>query len=164
MRKQSQNEGETLRTRQINLTLSDFEVKALFREASSRGTTIEDIIEGFVGDLVGGYHYHGSDESRLASEYLDRVIYSFDDDESFLQWLLNYGNLEDVAQSLEIIENEDGEDEDSRDEIEYQKQEIEESFEDYLSYIGEERASEVDKKKELQRVKSFVQSWRSLSE
>lgn len=162
MRKRSQNEGETLKTRQINLTLSDFEVKALFREASSRGTTVEDILEGFIGDLVGGYHYHGSDESRLASEYLERVIYSFNDDESFLQWLLNYGDLEDVAQRLEIIE--DGEDEDSRDEARYQRQQVEESFEDYLSYIGEERASEVDQEKELQRVKSFIQSWKSLSE
>lgn len=162
MRIHPQKEKETLKSRQINLTLSDFEVDSLCREASSRGTTVEEILEDFVGNLVGGYHYRGSDEGRLASEYLDRVIYSFDDDETFLQWLSNYGNLEDVALSFEAIEDETGEDEDSQDEIEYQNQKIEESFEEYLSHIGEERANNTNREEELQRVKDFVQSRRSL--
>lgn len=161
MRIHPQNEKETLKSRQINLTLSDFEVDSLCREASSRGTTVEEILEDFVGNLVGGYHYRGSDEGRLASEYLDRVIYSFDDDESYLQWLTNYGDLEELSR-FEIIEEESGDDEDSRDEIEYQKQKIEESFEEYLSHIGEERANNTNREEELQRVKDFIQSRRSL--
>lgn len=161
MRIHPQNEKETLKSRQINLTLSDFEVDSLCREASSRGTTVEEILEDFVGNLVGGYHYRGSDEGRLASEYLDRVIYSFDDDESYLQWLTNYGDLEELSR-FEIIEEESGDDEDSRDEIEYQKQKIEESFEEYLSHIGEERANNINREEELQRVKDFIQSRRSL--
>ena len=161
MRIHPQNEKETLKSRQINLTLSDFEVDSLCREASSRGTTVEEILEDFVGNLVGGYHYRGSDEGRLASEYLDRVIYSFDDDESYLQWLANYGDLEELSR-FEIIEEESGDDEDSRDEIEYQKQKIEESFEEYLSHIGEERANNTNREEELQRVKDFIQSRRSL--
>lgn len=162
MRIHPQDEKETLKSRQITLTLSDFEVDSICKEASSRGTTVEEILEDFVGNLVGGYHYRGSDESRLASEYLDRVIYSFDDDETFLQWLSNYGNLEDVALSFEAIEKESGKSKISRDEIEYQKQIIEEYLEEYLFHIGEERANKTNREEELQRVRDFIQSRRSL--
>lgn len=157
MRINPRNEKETLRSRQINLTLSDFEVESLCRTAAAAGTTVEEILEDFIGNLVGGYHYKGSDEGRLASEYFERNIYSFYNDESYLQWLANYGDLEELSR-FEIIEEESGDDEDSRDEIEYQKQEIEESFEKYISHIGEKRAKSINHDEELQRVRDFI--WR----
>lgn len=162
MRIYPHNEKETLKARQINLTLSDFEVDALCRTAITVGATVEELLEDFIGNLVGGYHAGGSDEERLAVEYFERVSYSFDnDDESYLQWLSNYGHWEEIGR-FEIIEEESGEDEDSREEIKHQRYKIEESFKEYLYHIGKERAEKINREEELQRVRDFVRNRKTL--
>lgn len=141
MREYNRADYDTLRERDVKLKLTDEEVESLCREAARRNTTVEELLEDFVANLTGSIRNRGSDERELAYQYVERCIYSFDDNESFLQWLSVYDELESVLVSLgEIDEIEAHKDryEDAEDELEYHKQEVEDAYEEYKNAGGKE--------------------------
>ena len=54
MEEQQQKEIETIRERKITVKLSDADCDRLARKCGEHGLTIGELIENFVGDLVGG--------------------------------------------------------------------------------------------------------------
>ena len=58
---EQQKEIETIRERKITVKLSDADCDRLARKCGKHGLTIGELIENFVGDLVGGTYSNGSD-------------------------------------------------------------------------------------------------------
>ena len=64
---EQQKEIETIRERKITVKLSDADCDRLARKCGKHGLTIGELIENFVGDLVGGTYSNGSDERDYTS-------------------------------------------------------------------------------------------------
>ena len=62
---EQQKEIETIRERKITVKLSDADCDRLARKCGKHGLTIGELIENFVGDLVGGTYSNGSDEKVM---------------------------------------------------------------------------------------------------
>ena len=58
---QLQEEKKTIRPRKIEINLSDADITRIYEKAGKHGITVEELIENFIGDLVDGTHYNGSD-------------------------------------------------------------------------------------------------------
>lgn len=73
---QQQEEIETIRSRTIEVKLSDADVKRISEKAAAHGLTVGELIENFIGDLVCGTYSNGSDERMYAGKgqvgYLQR--------------------------------------------------------------------------------------------
>lgn len=144
---------DTLRERELKLRLTDEEVKDLCREAAQRNTTVEELLEDFVANFTGSIRNRGSDERELAYQYVERCIYSFDHNESFLQWLSIYGDLESVLVSLneiDVVSAHKERYEDAEEELEYHKQEIEDAYKEYRDDGGKEEWYEA-----LERLRNY---------
>lgn len=57
---QQQEEIETIRSRTIEVKLSDADVKRISEKAAAHGLTVGELIENFIGDLVCGTYSNGS--------------------------------------------------------------------------------------------------------
>lgn len=136
MREYNRADYDTLRERDVKLKLTDEEVESICREAARRNTTVEELLEDFVANLTGSIRNRGSDEREYAYQYVERCIYSFDDNESFLQWLAVYGNEEEIIDC--ITDYEEALKTDDIDEIEYNRREIEDAYEEYKTAGGKE--------------------------
>jgi len=141
---QQAEEIATIKDRTYTLKLSDADVKRIYDRAIIEGTTVEELLTDFIGNLVDGTYSRGSDERRLANEYVDRCIYRFDDDpESFIRYLLINGDVHDLALRLDILE--DAKEENDVEEIAYQEREIKAWYSEYQSYGGKESYEEAFK-------------------
>ena len=69
---EQQKEIETIRERKITVKLSDADCDRLARKCGEHGLTIGELIENFVGDLVGGTYSNGSDERDYADQWFER--------------------------------------------------------------------------------------------
>ena len=69
---EQQKEIETIRERKITVKLSDADCDRLARKCGEHGLTIGELIENFVGDLVGGTYSNGSDERDYADRWFER--------------------------------------------------------------------------------------------
>lgn len=151
MRVYNQADYDTLRERDVKLKLTDEEVASLCREAARRNTTVEELLEDFVANFTGSIRNRGSDEREYAYQYVERCIYSFDDNESFLQWLAIYDDLDGVLMALDdidaILESDDPED---IDEVHFLTQEIEATYGNYKSAGGKE-----EYEKALERLRAY---------
>lgn len=59
---QQVEEIKTIRERNITVKLSDADCNRLARKCGEHGLTVGELIENFIGDLIGGTHSNGSDE------------------------------------------------------------------------------------------------------
>ena len=66
---EQQKEIETIRERKITVKLSDADCDRLARKCGEHGLTIGELIENFVGDLVGGTYSNGSDERDYRKDW-----------------------------------------------------------------------------------------------
>ena len=71
---EQKKEIETIRERKITVKLSDADCDRLARKCGEHGLTIGELIENFVGDLVGGTYSNGSDERDYAEPNMDEEI------------------------------------------------------------------------------------------
>lgn len=62
---EQQKEIETIRERKITVKLSDADCDRLARKCGEHGLTIGELIENFVGDLVGGTYSNGKDTAKV---------------------------------------------------------------------------------------------------
>ena len=86
---------------QINLQLTDKDLKRLYEITYSAGTTPQKLISGFVGDLIAGDDSGGSDERDLAACYMERRYCTELYPRGFLQWALYDYVLDDIAEALD---------------------------------------------------------------
>lgn len=63
---QQQEEIETIRSRTIEVKLSDADVKRISEKAAAHGLTVGELIENFIGDLVCGTYSNGHCRERDA--------------------------------------------------------------------------------------------------
>jgi hypothetical protein len=92
MSNEQDTEIKSIKARTVSLNLSDADADRLFKKAGQAGLSVSELLENFVGDLVGVYG-NGSDERDYAEQWFDRCWFSAGcvwgaEDISFLQWLI----------------------------------------------------------------------------
>ena len=88
---EQKKEIETIRERKITVKLSDADCDRLARKCGEHGLTIGELIENFVGDLVGGTYSNGSDERDYADQWFERCWFGMFPEPTLLNHLLNLG-------------------------------------------------------------------------
>ena len=88
---EQQKEIETIRERKITVKLSDADCDRLARKCGEHGLTIGELIENFVGDLVGGTYSNGSDERDYADQWFERCWFGMFPEPTLLNHLLHLG-------------------------------------------------------------------------
>ena len=102
---QQQEEIETIRSRTIEVKLSDADVKRISEKAAAHGLTVGELIENFIGDLVCGTYSNGSDERMCAEQWFERCWFGMFPDLTFLRYLIEWGGLDEVIGAWEKIKS-----------------------------------------------------------
>ena len=129
---EQQKEIETIRERKITVKLSDADCDRLARKCGKHGLTIGELIENFVGDLVGGTYSNGSDERDYADQWFERCWFGMFPEPTLLNHLLNLGyepehyldmleNVETIKSDIEITKQNIAEPSDEWKDIVYHK-------------------------------------------
>ena len=92
MTKRDFRRNEELKLRTIPVLMSDRDLKRLLVKCGKSNITIQELFETFVGDLVHGTFFSGSDESMYANDWYDRHGFSWIYEDSLLAYLLRYGS------------------------------------------------------------------------
>ena len=71
---QQQEEIETIRSRTIEVKLSDADVKRISEKAAAHGLTVGELIENFIGDLVCGTYSKSNGKYATMPESTDGHI------------------------------------------------------------------------------------------
>ena len=87
---EQKKEIETIRERKITVKLSDADCDQLARKCGEHGLTIGELIENFVGDLVGGTYSNGSDERDYADQWFERCWFGMFPEPTLLNHLLQW--------------------------------------------------------------------------
>ena len=126
---EQQKEIETIRERKITVKLSDADCDRLARKCGEHGLTIGELIENFVGDLVGGTYSNGSDERDYADQWFERCWFGMFPEPTLLNHLLNLGyepeHYLDMLENVETIKSD----------IEITKQNIAEPSDEWTSLL-----------------------------
>ena len=99
------NEIETIKPRTITVNLSDADVKRLAEKSGEGGLTISELLENFIGDLVDGTYSNGSDERMCAEQWYQRCWFAMFSDDTFLKFLLLWGDLDDYIDLMDELES-----------------------------------------------------------
>ena len=99
------NEIETIKSRIITVNLSDADVKRLAEKSGEGGLTISELLENFIGDLVDGTYSNGSDERMYAEQWYQRCWFAMFSDDTFLKFLLLWGDLDDFIDLMNEMES-----------------------------------------------------------
>lgn len=95
---EQKKEIESIKPRQLEIKLSDADVLRIAEKAGAYGLTVSQLIENFIGDLVGGTYSNGSDERMYAQQWFERCWFGMFPDMTFLRYLLEWGGLEDMLE------------------------------------------------------------------
>lgn len=68
------NERETIKERKLVLKLSDVDYDRISQLCRMHDLTVSELIENFIGDLVGGTNSNGSDERNFVSRWFERIV------------------------------------------------------------------------------------------
>ena len=134
-------EIETIKPRTITVNLSDADVRRLAEKSGEGGLTISELLENFIGDLVDGTYSNGSDERMYAEQWYQRCWFAMFSDDTFLKFLLLWGDLDDYI--------------DLMDELESNKKEMAEMTADAEEYSSEERDELQEYINDLQEEKDY---------
>lgn len=142
------------KTRTLKLKLTDDDVEQIVEKAARNSITVGQLVSGFICDLVDGSQTNGSDERRLANEYLDRCAYSWDNEPTFLTSLIDGDFLQIIAENLHTIQlYGDSDDPDDVLEVQEAKAEIEVYYDSYKEVYGDRAETLHDG---LQAVKRYI--------
>ena len=131
-------DAETIRPRPLKVNLSDSDATEIALEAARNGTTVSEILSGFICDLIGGTQTRGSDERMYARQYFERCCYSWDDENTFIKSLIDGDFLEIIADNIQVIElYGDSDDPDDVLDVEEAKAEIAAYYDSYKEVYGD---------------------------
>ena len=99
------SEIETIKPRTITVNLSDADVKRLAEKSGEGGLTISELLENFIRDLVDGTYSNGSDERMYAEQWYQRCWFAMFSDDTFLKFLLLWGDLDDFIDLMNEMES-----------------------------------------------------------
>ena len=100
---EQQKEIKTIKERNILVKLSDADCERLLSKCGEHGLTVGELIENFIGDLVGGTYSNGSDERMYAEQWFDRCWFGIFSEPTLLNHLLCFGD--DPENYLNILDN-----------------------------------------------------------
>lgn len=141
----------TIRERTVKLSLSDADIVEISEKAASVGLTVSELLENFIGDLIDGTYSNGSDERMLANEWFNRCGFSFEPERTFLVFLIEWGNLQPVMNSLGYIAGcerdlqkatDPEEREVIQEGIDYQRKQIEDYYKEYEDAVKQPQPKE----------------------
>lgn len=145
---EQQKEIETIRERKITVKLSDADCDRLAKKCGEHGLTIGELIENFIGDLVGGTYSNGNDEREYADQWFERCWFRMLPEPTLLNHLLCWGyDPEDYLNAMDNIET-------AKEEKKYLEEHPEEADEEEASYLDDDIA---DWEEEL---KSMRANWK----
>ena len=98
-------EIETIKPRTITVNLSDADVRRLAEKSGEGGLTISELLENFIGDLVDGTYSNGSDERMYAEQWYQRCWFAMFSDDTFLKFLLLWGDLDAYIDLMDELES-----------------------------------------------------------
>lgn len=110
----------------LNLELHEDNLKDILYKLAADGTNLTEVLEGFINDLVYGKSSHGSDECSLARRYYDRCCYGLGEEDTFLRYLLKFGEIEyylDIMSNIQAYNEWLADGEDYSEELKEAKQE-----------------------------------------
>ena len=130
-RERQQKEIATIKERTLTIKLSDADVLKVCKKAGRSNTTVAEMVESYLQDLVGGTYTSGSDERDMANAYFERCHH---EETSFFNYLLdmlslhdyleNIDTANDIQDSIEIYENIKNPDADEKAELEALKEDL----------------------------------------
>lgn len=104
-----EKEIETIKPRNYSLNLSDADVERIAYKAAEYHLTVSELLENFIGDLVGGTYSNGSDEQMYANQWAERCFFSFcpDSERNLISYLASGCSVDfhDLHEILESINN-----------------------------------------------------------
>jgi len=163
----------SIKKRNIEMLLSDADIKRLWIKAGEVGMTAGELLVSFVGDLVDGTYTNGSDERMYAGQWFERCGFSFMAENTFLRYLLVCVELEELISiyeemiefkeeitELEAQTDKGGDDleeiENLKEEISYRQEEIDQTFNDFIKWCkGEHKGFDEEMKNVLKWHKSM---------
>lgn len=100
--KGQEEEIKTIKERTITLKLSDADCERIAKKAGKHSLTVGELLENFIGDLVGGTYSNGSDERDRAEQWFERCWFGMFPEETLLWYLLDWGH--DVDDFLTVYD------------------------------------------------------------
>lgn len=95
-RERQEKEIKTIKERTVKLNLSDADCERIARYAGKANLTVGELLENFIGDLVGGTYSNGSDERDLADQWYERCGFGMFPEKTLLRHILENGeDMED---------------------------------------------------------------------
>ena len=88
--------------RKISVKLTSRTVTAFLEKCYQDGTTPEEVLEGFINDLVDGDATRGSDERMYAQQYYERCGYDVFAEKTFCSFLLMNAYMDDIQYNFDI--------------------------------------------------------------
>lgn len=164
-------EIKTIKERQIIVKLSDADIDRICNKAGEVGLSVSELLENFIGDLVGGTYSNGSDEREAASDWYERCWFGMFPEETFLRYLLcdRYYDPNEFIELLENIEiakgiienyenNSDKYNEEDLEEIEYTREDLRDWNKEYQEIVNGfiKTNPKADMTKEIEKVKKWV--------
>lgn len=135
--------SEERRLRTVRLNLTDDDCKRLFEKAAAHGLTVASLLENFIADLICGAGTNGSDERGRAQAWFDRCWFGMFPDDTFLKWLIEWGgSVDDFIIHYDLLKEaeadlQEEEDPEAREaiqeEIDFQKEELQDYYNEYVS-------------------------------
>ncbi len=102
-RELQEQEITTIRPKKITINLSEADCERISKLCGEYGLTIGELLENFIGDLVGGTYSNGSDEGMYARKWFDRC-FAFFPNKGLLNYLLTWKGFTDVKGFLSLLE------------------------------------------------------------
>lgn len=172
---EQRKEIETIKPRSIELKLSDADVERISKKAGSVGLTVSELLENFIGDLVGGTYSNGSDERDRAASWFDRCGFGMFPEYTFLRYLLEWSDLDGFIDEYETLQEwkgdldtfEDPEDiEAFKSDIADQEQIVKEYYDDYLHYAPKDQTPETFEEgvKKVLEYKARLEAFKGVTE
>lgn len=174
-REKQKREIATIKERTIQVKLSDADCDRLAKKCGKQGMTIGELIENFIGDLVGGTYSNGSDEREYADQWFNRCEFGRFSEPTLLSHLLQMEY--DIEEFIDLLDNiEDGNldlekyklnpkryDEE---EIKYLKEDLEIWEKEYHDFIDDlvKENPDIDMKKEIEGCRKWLKDYESLKE
>lgn len=150
-----------MKPRTITLNLTDDDCLELATMAGKAGLTISELMEAFISDLTGNDRSHGSDERNIAGQWFDRCFCGGLQEDTFLYYLLDgllfdyflthYKIMEDYEADLKAGLDTEEERTIAQEEIAYQKEQLQELYDDYAAGQGKKEPYD----KALERVLQY---------
>lgn len=161
-----EKEIQTIKERNITVKISDADVERLAKKCGKHGLTVGELFENFIGDLVGGTYYNGSDEMDRANSWFERCWFGMFPEETLLWYLLDWGHdVDDFLTTYDELKYFESNPDEFVDEVaeleEGEKLWFENDYHDYVDdYI--EKHKDVDIVKEIETCRKWLKDMQEL--